>query len=249
MLPMIQIGPLALQTPRLVILVGFWLALELASRQGIRRGLDPSVIQNAGFYGTLAGIASARLGYVVQYWSVYRENLPGILSLNPQALAPAEGLTVGLLVAGVYFQRRGVPSRPLLDAIAAGLAVLVSAVALANFFSGEAFGAETSVPWAVELWGARRHPTQLYELATGLAMLGVILWAGRREAPAPGLLFLLFVALYAGARLLLEPFRANSLLILGGLRAAQVAGLAAVTAALWLMRIWSVSWSTSQSVD
>lgn len=248
MLPVIQIGPLALQTPRLVILVGFWLALELASRQGIRRGLDQSVIQNAGLYGTLAGIAGARLGYVLQYWSVYRENLPGILSLSPQTLAPPEGLTVGLLVAGVYFQRRGVPFRPLLDAIAPGLAVLVSALALANFFSGEAFGAETSVPWAVELWGARRHPTQLYELATGLAMLGVVLWAGR-EVPAPGLLFLLFVALYAGARLLLEPFRANSLLILGGLRAAQVAGLAAVLAALGLMRIWSAGWSTSQSVD
>jgi phosphatidylglycerol:prolipoprotein diacylglycerol transferase len=245
---MIQIGPLALQAPRLVILVGFWLALELASRQGIRRGLDQSVIQNAGLYGILAGIAGARLGYVLQYWSVYKENLLGILSLSPQTLAPAEGLTVGLLVAGVHFQRRGVPFRPLLDAIAPGLAVLVSAVALANFFSGEAFGAETSVPWAIELWGARRHPTQLYELATGLAMLGVVLWAGR-EAPAPGLLFLLFVALYAGARLLLEPFRANSLLILGGLRAVQVAGLAAVLAALGLMRIWSVGWSTSQSVD
>ena len=180
MLPMIQIGPLALQTPRLVILVGFWLALELASRHGIRRGLDPSVIQNAGFYGTLAGIASARLGYVVQYWSVYRENLPGILSLNPQALAPAEGLTVGLLVAGVYFQRRGVPSRPLLDAIAAGLAVLVSAVALANFFSGQAFGADTSVPWTVELWGARRHPPQLYELAPGPAYLGGLFCGGMR---------------------------------------------------------------------
>ena len=248
MLPMIQIGPLALQTPRLVILVGFWLALELASRQGIRRGLDQSVIQNAGFYGTLAGIAGARLGYVLQNSSVYRENLLGILSLSPQTLAPSEGLTVGLLVAGVYFQRRGVPFRPLLDAIAPGLAVLVSALALANFFSGEAFGAETSVPWAVELWGARRHPTQLYELATGLAMLGIVLWAGR-EVPAPGLLFLLFVSLYAGARLLLEPFRANSLLILGGLRAVQVAGLAAVLAALGLMRIWSVGWSTSQSVD
>ncbi len=248
MLPMIQIGPLALQIPRLVILVGFWLALELASRQGIRRGLDQSVIQNAGLYGILAGIAGARLGYVLQYWSVYRENLLGILSLSPQTLAPAEGLTVGLLVAGVYFQRRGVPLRPLLDAIAPGLAVLVSAVALANFFSGGAFGAETSVPWAIELWGARRHPTQLYELATGLAMLSVVLWAGR-EVPAPGLLFLLFVALYAGERLLLEPFRSNSLLILGGLRAVQVAGLAAVLAALGLMRIWSASWSTSQSVD
>jgi len=248
MLPMIQIGPLALQAPRLVILVGFWLALELASRQGIRRGLDQSVIQNAGLYGILAGIVGARLGYVVQYWSVYRENLLGILSLSPQTLAPAEGLTVGLLVAGVYLQRKGVPFRPLLDAIAPGLAVLVSALALANFFSGEAFGAETSVPWAVELWGARRHPTQLYELATGLVMLGVVLWAGR-EVPAPGLLFLLFVAFYAGARLLVEPFRANSLLILGGLRAAQVAGLAAVLAALGLMRIWSVGWSTSQSVD
>lgn len=242
MLPVIQIGPLALQTPGLIILLGFWLALEMAGRQGARHGLNRNVISSAGFYGALTGIVGARLGYVIQHWPVYRENLLGVLALNPQTLQPAAGLLAGVVVAGLYLRRRGVPLRPLLDAATPGLAVFVSALALANFASGEAFGAETSVPWAIYLWNAPRHPVQLYELAGGLVIL-LLLWQAGRDVPTPGLLFLLFVALYGGARLLLEPFRASSAAIFGGLRAAQVTGLGATLAALWLMRVWSVEHS------
>ena len=223
MLPVIQIGPLALQSPGLVILIGFWLAVELADRLSVRCGLDVGTVQSASLYGALAGVVGARLGYVARYWSVYQGDLLGVLSLSPETMAPAEGLIVGLLAASVYLQRKKAPLRRLLDAIAPGMAVLVSAIALSRHLSGEAFGVEASVPWAVEMWGARRHPAQLYVLVAGLAMLGVLLWAGR-QVPAPGLLFLLFVALYGVGRLLLEPFRADSRLILGGLRVAQVAG-------------------------
>ena len=94
MLPVIQIGPLAVQTAGLVLVVGFWLAVELAGREARRLGLEPGVIQNAGLYAVLSGIVAARLAYVVQHWPIYRENLLGIVSLNPQTLTPAAGFRV-----------------------------------------------------------------------------------------------------------------------------------------------------------
>lgn len=238
MLPVIQIGPLAVQTAGLVLVVGFWLAVEVAGRQGTQLGLDGGAIQKVGIYGALAGIVGARLAYVVQYWPVYREDLLGIVSLNPQTLSPAAGIIVGLVVTIAYLQRKDMPTRPLLDAVAPGAAILVAALALANLASGAAFGVETGVPWGIELWDARRQPVQVYEFAAALAILAVV-WRVGRKSPASGLRFLLFVALYGGARLVLEPLRATSQLLPGGLRAAQVMGWAAMLAALGLMRPWS----------
>lgn len=242
MLPILRIGPLAIQTPGLVLIAGYWLALELAGRQGKRQGLDGGALQNAGVYGVVAGLLAARLGHVIQHWPVYRQNLLGVLSPNPQTLSPLPGLLIGGLVAAVYLWRKRLPLRPVLDALAPGAAVLVCAVALANLASGAAFGIESHVPWSIELWGARRQPVQVYELAAGLAILGILLWAGRRP-PLPGspagLRFLLLVGLYGAARLALEPLRASSHLLPGGLRTAQVAGLTAVLVALALARAWS----------
>jgi prolipoprotein diacylglyceryltransferase len=236
MLPVLQIGPLAVQTPGLVLILGFWLALEVAGRFAARRGLDGAALQNAGLYGLLAGILAARLAHVIRFWDLYRTNLRGILSLNPQTLLPAAGLAVGLLVAALFIWRRRLSFWPVLDSLAPAGAVLAISLSLANFLGGSAFGVETGLPWAIELWGARRHPAQLYELLAGLAILALLWWAAR-DVSAPGLLFPLFVALYAGARLLLEPFRADSLLLPGGIRLSQVIALVALMVALVVMRL------------
>lgn len=238
MFPVIHIGPLAFQSPGLILLLGYWMALEVIGRQGARRGLEKELLYNAGFYAAVAGIIGARLGYAVLHWSVYRENLVGILALSPQALDPIAGGLAGLLVALVYLLgRKKIPFWPLLDATGPGLAVMVSALALANFAGGDAYGSEASLPWAVELWGARRHPVQLYELAAGLVSL-LLLWRVGRAGgtPVPGALFLLWVLLYGATRWLLEPFRASSVLIWNGLRLAQVTGLSAALLALGFMR-------------
>ncbi len=241
MFPVIQIGPLALQIPGLILLLGFWLSLELAGRQGARLGLAHDSISSAGFYGSGAGIGAARFGYVLQHWTVYRDSPLGILALNPQSLDPVAGLAVGLLVAGyLLLWRQQVQFRLLLSAIAPGMAVFASALALANFASGNGFGTETNVPWAIELWGIRRHPTQLYELTAGLGILLIVWLAGRQPSShAPGMPFLLCVALYGGTRLLLEPLRAKSVLLPGGFRAIQVAGLISVMIAMWLLPAWT----------
>jgi phosphatidylglycerol:prolipoprotein diacylglycerol transferase len=104
---------------------------------------------------------------------------------------------------------------------------------LANLASGSAYGAETSLPWAIELWGAMRHPVQIYE-AVGAGLILWYLWPARQpEATTPGLLFIQFVGLSALARLFFEAFRGGSLVAFGGLRAAQVAAWLVLAAALW----------------
>jgi phosphatidylglycerol:prolipoprotein diacylglycerol transferase len=236
MLPVLQVGPVALQTAPLVLILGFWIALEVAARQAPARGLEGAAIPSAGFLGAVGGVLAARLAYALQFWPVYRDNLLGILSPSLEALSPVPGVLVGLALAAGYLGHKRLPLRPLLDALAPGLAVFVIAIALGSFLDGTSYGVETNLPWAINLWDESRHPVQLYHLLGSLVILGLLLGIGLK-VPAPGLGFLLFVALYGALRLLIEPFRADTLFI-GGWRAAQVAGLFALLGSLWLMRVW-----------
>jgi phosphatidylglycerol:prolipoprotein diacylglycerol transferase len=237
MFPVLRIGPLAIQTAGLALLFGFWLALELSSRQGQRQGLPKDTVHNAGFFGALVGIVAARLGYAALHWSIYRQNPLGLIALNPQTLDPLTGLVAGGAVAVLYLNRRGGSIKEIADAAAPGLAVFMGLRALADFFSGASLGAPSRVPWAMSVFGESRHPVQLYAL--GFWALGtLVLWRSGRGIQASGMLFLLFVALAGAAGVLLEPFRAPRAVIVGGFRLAQMVGLVALAGSLWMMRIW-----------
>ncbi len=66
-----------------------------------------------------------------------------------------------------------------------------------------------------------------------------VAWKRPLGQPGEGINFLLAVALSAAARVLLEAFRGDSVIWLGGFRAAQVVGVVVLAAALWLMKVWA----------
>jgi phosphatidylglycerol:prolipoprotein diacylglycerol transferase len=234
MFPILNIGPAAIQLPGLILLLGYWLSLNLAARRAKAAGLSEDVVFNGGFIALLLGLIGARLGYVALNWSAYQNDLSGVLALTAGALSMPAGVLIGTGVAAFYLRRHR-PSLPgLLDALAPALALLFASISLADLSGGSGYGAVSDVPWGIDLWGARRHPTQVYELLAALATLGLLWWA-RARAPHDGFLFLLFLLSYGGARLFLDAFRAAPWLLPGGYRAVQVVGLGAVVASLWLI--------------
>jgi phosphatidylglycerol:prolipoprotein diacylglycerol transferase len=231
MLPILQIGPLAIQLPGLILLAGVWVAVSLTDREAPRYSLKPSYLSNMILLGLVVGILSARLWYAIRFFNIYLENPLSVFSLNPTTLAPLEGALTGLAVAAYYGYRKGLPLWPTLDALTPGLAALGLAVGFAHMASGDAFGAETSLPWAIELWGAQRHPTQIYEvLAAGLIFW--LIWEIRRKTRVAGYLFLIFVALTASSRLIIEAFRGDSIIAYGSVRSAQLGSLLVLAVAL-----------------
>jgi prolipoprotein diacylglyceryltransferase len=161
-----------------------------------------------------------------------------LFALNPNALAPNYGLLIGLLVALLYGWRKKLPLRPTLDALAPGLAVFLASLGIAHLLSGGAFGAPTDFPLAIYLWDDYRYPTQIFET---LLALGVLAAALKHPLGKPGfgLNFLLFVSLSVASRLFLEAFRGDSLIWLGGFRAAQVVSLFILIFCFWLIREWA----------
>lgn len=238
MLPVVQIGSLALQVPGLVLLFGLWLGLSLAERRAPRYGINPGDLYNLVFVTLVAGIAGARLAYLALYPSAFAASPSSLVSLNPGLLDPAGGAAAAFIAGMVYIQRKRLPGWPLLDALTPLLAILVIASGLANLASGDAFGAPVDLPWAIYLWGAWRHPSQVYEiLAALLILVGLFgLPVSRRMSAHPGLTFLAFLALSAASRLFLEAFRGDSLLTVWGLRTPQLAAWFLLAVALWGLR-------------
>lgn len=237
MLPTIRLGPFLLQTPGLALLIGVWVGSWLAEREARRLKLDPTTLYNLIFFALISGIVGARLAYAGRYLSAYLADPRSLFALNPNTLAPTDGLLIALIVAYIYGRWKKLPLQPTLDALAPGLAILMVAVGGAHILSGDAFGAPTELPWALYLWDEFRHPAQIYETLLALVIFGLVI---RRPLgqPGRGLNFLLAVALSAGARIFLEAFRGDSIILPGGFRAAQLVSLVILLVCLWLLRTW-----------
>jgi phosphatidylglycerol:prolipoprotein diacylglycerol transferase len=234
MLPVIQIGPLALPAPGLAIIAGIWIGLTVSEHYARRFNVDPSHLYNLVFIALIAGIIGARLSYAVRFPAAFAASPLSLLSRDLNLLDPWGGIAVAGLAALVYGQRKGLDFWSTMDALTPGLAVLAVAWGVANLASGNAYGAPTQLPWGIQLWGAHRHPTQIYQILLALLILVVILpGTGFIRTKLSGSRFLIFVALSAGARLFLESFRGDSTLILGGIRLAQVLAWLVLAGSLW----------------
>lgn len=236
MFPIAQVGPLAVQVPGLLLLAGVWVGVEIADRWAKRLGLQPALVSNLIFYALVSGLLGARLGYVLRFLDVYIEDPLGALALNPNTLSLPEGLLVGGIVALVYAQRNELPFWSTLDSLSPAFASFSVALGAAHLASGDAFGQPADVPWAIELWGASRHPTQLYEIVLALLVL-FVLWKLRDQRPFPGALMLAWVGMYGALLWLVGGLRGDSVIILGALRRGQVIGLSMALISMSLIHL------------
>jgi len=237
MFPYLRLGPFILPMASLALLAGLWVGLPLMEREAARLKINASVLSNVIFYSLLAGLIGARLGYALEFPAVYSSNPLSLLALTPTTLSPGMGLAVGLITFVIFVQRKQLPIQATLDSIAPGLAVFMVIVGFAHILSGDAYGAPTSVPWAIRLWNEYRHPSQFYETFIALTIFLVI----RERFPKPegaGLNFLLTVALSSASRVFLETFRGDSVFWPGGFREAQVITLVIMALSFYWMRKW-----------
>jgi len=204
----------------ILIVAAIWVGLYLAEKRSARYGIHNDDLNNVVFFPIIGYLLGGRILYALENLSAFTKNPGSLLSLNLDLFDPFGGLLVAVFVALVYGRRRKLPFWSTLDALTPLFAVFALGQGLAHLASGSAFGKETTLPWGMELWGAVRHPSQVYESLASLLILG-LLWFQKTDT-RPGFHFLSFTALTSAARLYLEAFRGDSTLILGGFRAAQI---------------------------
>lgn len=216
------------------ILLGFL----IAAKEAKRTGQDPEDYMDMGIIGVIAGIAGARIYYVIFSWDMYKDNLLHIFNLREGGLAIYGGV-IGAVIA-VFALARWKKLSPflILDTVAMPILNGQMLGRWGNFFNREAFGEYTDGLFAMRLpvdavrsgditEQMRVHmetlggvdyiqvsPTFLYESVWCAALL-VILVLYRRHKQYDGEMFLLYIFGYALGRVWIEGLRTDQLLIPG----------------------------------
>lgn len=242
MFPALEIGPLVIPTGVFALLLGGWLALSVVERAAPRVGGVPAHLYALATAMIVAGIIGARLSFVFLHWDAFQENLLGIVWPLNSGYELWGGLLFALAAAWLQMRRDQLALGTVLDGLLPGLLTMLVFVSLSDFLGGSGYGVETTMPWGLRLFDlpVKRHPVQLYEVLVGLTALGswVYLVRGRTRLPAGANYtrnsILIPSAIYAGGRLFVEAFRANSVVVGDGWRVVQLLCLAVLAAALWL---------------
>ena len=134
------------------------------------------------------------------------------------------------------------------DSIAPGVMIAQSLGRWGNFFNGEAFGSETTLPWRMglisdntnDIFGTRDmvyvHPTFLYESlwnVIGFILINIFYKKKRFD----GQIALMYIAWYGLGRTFIELLRTDSLTNGGNIRVSSVLGLASFLVAGTLLVI------------
>ena len=222
MIPVINLGPLSLPAPQLILIIGLWLGASLAERQVKKAGRKSEILFKIIWTAVLAGVLGARLSFVARNPSAFQGQWISIFSLNQSLLDPAGGLMIasvaGYFVALKYRQS----SWALLDDLVPFLAVLAPALFLSNFASGSGYGTITDLPWGIDLWGGLRHPVQLYYMVASLVVLILAISRNRLKQQIAGAFMLSFIVLTSGYLTVFSAFQDPAGNLIAGFRVIQL---------------------------
>jgi len=165
---------------------------------------------------------------VLQNPAIFIENPEQIFSLSTITINISFGILMSTITAIILAQRNHLPLFPTLDTFTPFLILLFIGINLANLANGDAFGLPTQLPWGIELWGAKRHPVQLYSLIFVICYIIVmsIITKGLKQTGfiQSGILFAITVGVIALITIFSRAFVSEKIL-LGSMDLFQLVGL------------------------
>ena len=142
------------------ILIGFLIATSEAKRTG----QNPEDYLDMGIVGVIAGIAGARIYYVIFSWDLYKDNLLSIFNLREGGLAIYGGVIGAVIAVFVMAAVKKKSPFQILDTIALALLNGQMLGRWGNFFNREAFGEYTDCLFAMRLPVDAVRPGDITEL-------------------------------------------------------------------------------------
>lgn len=237
MLPVLSIGPLSIPVPGLVVLISIWTGLSLSERLSSRYGVRSEDIYNLIFIALTAGLVGARVSFLASVPNIFLSDPLSLFALDLNMFDPVGGFLIAVAAALISGTRKDLEILSTLDAVTPFLAAIGIGLGFSHLASGSAYGTLTDLPWGITLWGAVRHPTQIYEIL-GRTLILAAVWPRKNILTRlSGLTFFTFTALTAGWQLLIAGFVADSEFILSGLRSAQVVSWLFLAGSLWVIQI------------
>lgn len=244
MFPIINLGPLSLPAPHLVLIFGLWLGSALAESRAKKAGREGEALFKVIWISLAAGVLGARLSFIARNPGAFQGEWNSVFSLNPALLDPSGGLMIALVAGYIVAFRNKISIGMLLNDLVPFVSILTSAIYLANFASGSGYGALTDLPWGVDLWGGHRHPVQLYYFSASLVVLYLVVFKrGAKDRP-PFAALLSYMIYTAGYLIVLSAFQDPSHYLIGEYRLIQLVSWAVFTSSLVLLKIQTTKEAT-----
>ena len=189
-----HIGGKAIYWYGIIIALGVLLALWFCMKQKEKYGITEDNLMDGVLWGIPLAIVGARLYYVLFYLDRFKKadgsfDWAESVAIWDGGLAIYGGVIAAVLVCFVLSKKRGFKLGALTDLIVMGLLIGQAIGRWGNFMNREAFGAETTLPWRMQLTTTAGtlvevHPTFLYESlwnVVGLLLIVFIVAKGRRN--------------------------------------------------------------------
>ncbi|MGE5654498.1 MAG: prolipoprotein diacylglyceryl transferase [Bacillota bacterium] len=234
---LLQIGGFSLRSYGLMIALGILAGTTLACylvREDKRR---VDLIQDFLLWAIPSAVLGGRLWEVVFSWSYFSQHPAEILAVWKGGLSIQGAITGGIIALIVFCRVHQLRFWPMADNLTYGVLLGQAIGRVGCFLNGDAYGKPTGVAWgAVYQPGTPAYlsfgnlplwPAELFEAGWDLALLAVLLLF-RKRLNKPGQVFALYLIGYSFGRLMLEFLRADSLMLVSGLKVAQVTSLAAM---------------------
>ncbi|MDR0588108.1 MAG: prolipoprotein diacylglyceryl transferase [Burkholderiales bacterium] len=207
----LSIGKFSIHWYGLMYLIAFLIFMILA-RYRIKKGRYPGWtsenVDDLMFYGVLAVVLGARLGYVLFYKPAYYFDHPWEVFQVWMGGMSFHGGFLGVLIAvTIYAYRHRRHWFDVTDFIAPLIPLGLAAGRLGNFINGELWGRPTNADWGMifpHVDRLPRHPSQLYELSLEGIALFLILWFFSKSPKPRAAVSGLFLIGYGAFRFLIE---------------------------------------------
>ncbi|HTX89194.1 MAG TPA: prolipoprotein diacylglyceryl transferase [Bacteroidales bacterium] len=210
-----SIGSFSVRWYGLLFALSFFFGYLIMMRIFRKEGIPIRVLDALTTYMIIGTLVGARLGHCLFYEPGYYLHHPlKILMIWEGGLA-SHGAAIGIILAmAIFAYVKKLPFLWVIDRIVIVVALSGLLIRLGNLMNSEIYGIPTTLPWGFRFLRSAtpaeglvpRHPTQLYEGLSYLAVFLYLLWYYYRKngKPEPGFLFGMFLVLVFGVRFLLE---------------------------------------------
>ena len=225
----------------IIIAAGMLLGLYFCMKQAHKYGLTGDNVIDTVLWVIPLSVIGARIYYVLFYLDLFRGsdgsiNWSSTYRIWDGGLAIYGGVIAVVIVAIILCRSCHIKLGAMMDLVVMGLLIGQAIGRWGNFLNREAFGAETTMPWRMQLTTTAGelvevHPTFLYESLWNLIGLLLIVFVVSKARRFDGENTCFYFLWYGVGRFWIEGLRTDSLMLVPsiGLRASQlVAGIAVV---------------------
>ena len=216
-----DLGPISIYSYGLMLAASYVVALQVGMIRARKRGLNANRVMDLGIYCIISALLGAKLLLVIVDFDRYWQDPSNLLTILRSGGVYYGGFILAAAVGIWFIRRHNLPLWSTCDAFAPGIVLAQAIGRLGCLLAGCCYGQPTSLPWGITFTNplaavnsgtpldVTLHPTQLYESASALIILGVLLVSERGGRSFAGRTFWSYLLLYPATRFLIEFYRGD----------------------------------------